>query len=65
MKKNKRKVDAVVKFEVDKTGSGKWLSSWRNEILGGKDKYQWQHEKWELRGKEWYKQEVPLESAVS
>ena len=44
-KTNKRKVDAVVKFEGDKTGSGKYLSSWRNEILGGKDTYQWQHEK--------------------
>ena len=64
MKSKKRKTEAVVKFKVEKTGAGKYLSWWNNGILDGDDT-NGSMSKWVLRVKEWYEQEIPLESAVS
>ena len=64
MKSKKRKTDAVVKFKVEKTGAGKYLSWWGNGIFDGDDT-KGSTSKRVLRVKEWYEQEVPLEAAVS
>ena len=60
MKSKKRKTDAVVKFKVEKTGAGKYLSWWGNGIFDGDDT-NGSMSKRVLRVKEWYEHYIKRE----